>query len=182
MMRLLRSAALVSAAIVALACSSVTVPTAAPTGAPITTPTTELPPTPTIELPPTPPINGPSVAPGGGFCALVTEAEMSAIVGSSMSVSSNDSSGCFYNPPSFVPTIVIRSSPDETIEIGKLITTNGRDLTIGGNRAYYGEFSGALLYIEKGGRTLVIQAVWSLTGDELVQKVSQIGEIAIARF
>lgn len=79
--------------------------------------------------------------------------------------------------------MVLRHDSGETIQAGKLITANGRDLTIAGNPAYYGEFAGSLLYIEKGGgRPLVVQAIWDLEGDAGVQRISHIGELAAGRF
>jgi hypothetical protein len=143
-------------------------------------------------LPSLPPLDLPSIditlptlAPGGnttGACALVSEAEMSTIVGQTMTVRSSTGNECTYTSPSFTPSAIIRFDSGESIAAGKIITSNGRDLTIGGFPAFYGEFAGSLLYIEKGGRVLVIQTIWSLSGDEAVQKVSQMGELAVPRF
>jgi hypothetical protein len=130
-------------------------------------------------------INLPTLAPGGntaGACALVTEAEMSSRVGQPMTVQSNDGNECVWIAAQFTPSVIIRYDTQESIASGRLSTPNGRDLTIGGNPAYYGEFAGSLLYIKKGGRTLVVQAIWSFSGDEGVLKVSQIGELAASRF
>ena len=69
-----------------------------------------------------------------------------------------------------LPTIILRTGDNETIAVGKMIaTTNGQDLTIGGFPAYYGEFMGSLMWIEKNGRTLdAAGPVWSETGDAAV--------------
>lgn len=131
------------------------------------------------------PIDIPTVPPGGntsGACALVTEAEMGAILGVAMTVSSSDTTECTWTSPTILPSVVIRYESGESIATGKLITSNGRDLNLGGFPAYYGEFASSLLWIEKGGRTLVVQAIWSETGDAAVQKISQMGTTAIARF
>ena len=167
-MRLFKAVLLSSAGVLILACS-----------APINIPSI-----PPIVIPSIPPINIPTAEGGGtgGFCALVTAAEMGQALGQTMSVTADEASSCTYTAAQILPSIVIRSDSGETIETGKLITSNGRDLTIGGNRAYYGEFMGSLLWIEKGGRTLTIQAIWSLEGDQAVQTISRVGEIAVARF
>ena len=152
-------------------------------GAGITIPPIGLPSMPPIDIPSID-INLPTLAPGGntsGACALVTEAEMSTAVGAQMTVESNTGTQCTYISPTITPTAIVRYDSGETIAAAKMITSNGRDLTIGGNPAYYGEFAGSLLYIDKGGRILVIQLIWSLDGDEAVQKISQLGELAVAR-
>ena len=127
----------------------------------------------------------PTLAPGGstsGACALVSEAEMSSLIGQAMTVYTNSGTQCSWIAATVSPSVIIRHDSGETIASAKVITTNGRDLAISGYPAYYAEFAGSLLYIEKGGRVLVVQTVWSLTGDEGVQKVSQIGELALSRF
>ncbi len=147
---------------------------------------------PSFNIPPIPPIDPSSIAggiptlpPGGsttGACALVTEAEMSTLIGQAMTVYTNSGTQCSWISAAITPSVIIRYDSGESIEEGKRVTPNGRDLVIGGYPAYYAEFAGSLLYIEKGGRLLVVQTVWSLTGDEGVQKVSQIGELALSRF
>ena len=64
-----------------------------------------------------------------------------------------------------LPTVTLRFDSGESIATGKMIaSTNGQDLTIGGYPAYYGEFMGSLMWIEKNGRTLTLQAIWSEIG------------------
>ena len=146
---------------------------------------------PSFNIPPIPPVNPsaiggiPTLPPGGsttGACALVTEAEMSTLIGQAMRVYTNSGTQCSWIAATVSPSVIIRYDSGESIATGKVITPNGRDLLIGGYPAYYGEFAGSLLYIEKGSRFLVVQTVWSLTGDEAVQKVSPIGELAVSRF
>jgi len=176
-MRLLRLLLPVSTLILAVACTSIT---------PGTSPGATIPPVSSFVPSSIPPAGIPTVAPGGatsGACALITEAEMSSIVGAPMSVTSSEATECTWSPPAVLPTVVVRYESGESIQDGKLIAQgNGRDLTIGGNPAYYGEFAGSLLWIEKGGRTLVVQAIWGRRGDEAVQTISQVGEVVISRF
>jgi hypothetical protein len=81
-------------------------------------------------------------------------------------------------PDSIIP-IVIRYGEDESIAAAKLVTENGVDLTIAGNPAYYGELMGGILYIEKAGQTLVLQAPLST---ELKDALIAAGTVAITRF
>ncbi len=189
-MRIARLFLISAAVLVAAACTSITIPGQSPgaTIPPINLPSFQIP---SFQLPSNlpslPPIGIPTVAPGGdttGMCALVTEAEMSSIMGAQMSVSESSTSQCTWTSPSFLPTVILRTGDNETIAIGKMIaTTNGQDLTIGGFPAYYGELMGSLMWIDKSGRTLAIQVpVWSESGDAAVQKLSQIGTLAIGRF
>lgn len=133
-------------------------------------------------LPPLPdigptPVNGLSPA-----CQYVSEAEMTSLLGEAMTVSSSAGTQCTWSTGDFSPSVVIRYGTAETIANAKLVAPNGRDLTIGGNPAYFTDFAGALLYMEKAGRTFVVQAIWGLEGDAEVQKISQIGELAISRY
>ncbi|CAN5723248.1 hypothetical protein BH24CHL5_BH24CHL5_10140 [soil metagenome] len=173
-MRIQTLIVLAAGAVLATACTSIT------PGATVAPPSV-----PPIDLPSVPPIDLPTVAPGGntsGACALVSESEMTSMMGEPMTVSASEGTICTWTSTSILPTVVLRYDSGETIQAGKLITSNGRDLTIAGNPAYYGEFAGSLLYIEKGGRPLVVQAVWDLEGDAGVQRISQIGELAAGRF
>lgn len=146
---------------------------------------------PSLNIPPIPPINPssigniPTLPPGGsttGACALVTETEMSSIIGQPMTVYTNSGTQCSWVSAVVTPSVIIRYDSGETIDEGKQVTPNGRDVVIGGYPAYYAEFAGSLLYIDKDGRVLVVQTVWSLSGDQGVQKVSEIGELAVSRF
>ncbi|HYI22249.1 MAG TPA: hypothetical protein VEX62_06395 [Candidatus Limnocylindrales bacterium] len=189
-MRIARLLLVSAAVLVAAACTSITIPGQSPG--------TTIPPIPSLpsfqipsfqlpsNLPSIPPIGVPTVAPGGatsGGCALVTEAEMTSIMGQAMSATSSSPTECTWSAPSVLPTVTLRFDSGESIATGKMIaTTNGQDLTIGGFPAYYGEFMGSLMWIEKNGRTLTLQAIWSESGDPAVQKLSQIGTLAIGRF
>jgi hypothetical protein len=116
---------------------------------------------------------------GAGACHLVTQAEMDTVFGGTATITEDEDGTCNVTPPdSFIP-IVIRYGQDESIANAKLIVENGEDLTIGGNPAYYGEFMGGILYIEKGGQTLVLQAPLS-TEDK--DNLIAVANIAITRF
>ena len=96
-----------------------------------------------------------------------------------VTIEPGETGDCTITPPdSFIP-LVMRYGTSETIATGKLITSNGQDLTIGGSPAYYGEFAGGILYVEKGGQTLVLQAPLST---ELKDKLIAVANVAITRF
>lgn len=166
------------AAVLAAACAGGTVPGTSPgvsippivlpSGLPTLPPLTDIGPT---------PVNGQSPA-----CQYVSEAEMTSLLGEAMTVSSSAGSQCIWSAADLSPNVIIRYGTAETIANGKLFAPNGRDLTIGGNPAFFSDITGALLFIEKSGRPLVVQAIWSLEGDAEVQKISQIGELAVSRF
>lgn len=170
---------LVFIAALTAACAGATVPGTSPGVSipPIVLPSgiPTLPPLPDIGLPT--PVNGQSPA-----CQYVSEAEMTSLIGEAMTVSSSAGSQCTWSAADLSPNVIIRYGTAETIANGKLFAPNGRDLTIGGNPAYFSDITGALLFIEKSGRPLVVQAIWSLEGDAEVQKISQIGELAVSRF
>ena len=157
------------------ACSSGTVPGVSPvvTVPPITLPS-NLPTMPDLGLPT--PVGGLSPA-----CQLVTQAEMTSMMGEPMAGSSSVATECSWSGANITPTVIIRYDTGESIAGAKLAFPGGRDLTIGGSAAYYSDTASAL-YIEKGGRSLVLQAVWSLAGPEAYLKLAQIGELAASRF
>ncbi len=187
-MRSVRLFMVSAAVLLAAACTSITVPSNIPSfTVPSNMPSFQLPSN--LPIPSDfsiPPITIPTVQPGGatsGGCALVTEAEMTSIMGQQMTATSSSPTECTWTSPSVLPTVTLRFDSGESIATGKLIaSTNGQDLTIGGYPAYYGEFMGSLMWIEKNGRTLTLQAIWSETGAPAVEKLSQIGTIAIGRF
>lgn len=170
-LKMRRSLSLVIAGLLMAACSSVGPGTTIP---PVTLPTI----LPTIppQLLPTP-VGGLSPA-----CQLVTQAEITSVIGEPMTASSSVGTECSWSAARITPTVIIRYDTGESIQNGKLAFPDGRDLTIGGNPGFYVEVGGAVLYVEKGGRTLVVQAIWSLEGDAQLVKISQIGELAASRF
>jgi hypothetical protein len=113
-------------------------------------------------------------------CQLVTEAEMTSLIGEPMTGSSSVGTECSWSAETITPTVIFRYDTGESIQNAKIAFPGGRDVTIGGNPAYFVDLG--VLYIEKGGRTLVVQAIWSLDGDAELMKISQIGELAVSRF
>ena len=144
---------------------------------------------PSLTLPSLPPVVLPSLnlpTPVGGqspACQLVTEAEMASITGEPMSVSASVGSECTWSAADITPTVIIRYDTGETIATAKQVFTQGaRDLTVGGSPAYYASAPSTLLFIEKGGRPLVVQAIWSLEGEAEFTTIVRIGELAVPRF
>ncbi len=79
-------------------------------------------------------------------------------------------------------SVVIRFGFGQTLDDARAILSDGRELTILDSPAYYGQLAGSVVYIERGGETIVIQAIWGFEGEESVTRVSQIGEAALARW
>jgi hypothetical protein len=125
------------------------------------------------------PATTPGGQPGQGACHLVTQAEMDTVFGGTVTIVEEEDGGCNVTPPnSFIP-VNIRYGVDESIAVARDIVDNDEDLTIGGNPALYGELFGGILYVEKGGQTLVLQSPLST---ELRDKMIAVAEIAITRF
>ena len=154
----------------------------APTGTPVGTPGQTQAGTPTVQ--PTAP--GGTVAPGAGFCRILTEAEVEAALGAGdVSVVTDSDSGdsCTYTAGLFTATLNVRAEEGSSIEGAQFILGDQQQLTVGGNPALFGTFAGHLLYIVKGGNTLVLQAIWSEEDLAVARtKLAALGEIAIARF
>ena len=116
---------------------------------------------------------------GQPACALVTQGEMDAVFGGTATIEQSEDGTCSVTGPDSLIPIVIRYGENESISAAKMVVDNGEDLTVAGNPAYYGELMGGILYIEKGGQTLVLQAPLSTESKELLIGA---GFAAIARF
>jgi hypothetical protein len=118
-------------------------------------------------------------APGGSACRLVTQADADAALGAGATIAEEEDGSCNVTPAESIIPIVIRYGVNEDIATAKMIVDNGEDLTIGGSPAYYGELMGGILYIAKGGQTLVLQAPLSTESkDEMVA----LANLIITRF
>ena len=170
---------------VASACTTISAPPSIP---PINIPS--LPP---INLPSIPPINIPSIPPitlPSGIvippitlptaevpCALITTAEISAIVGSVSDQSSSTTACSFVGSDLTIYTVSLESG--SAIDSLKLVVPNGEDLTVGGNRAYYANFLGDTLTVEKGGNSLTIASPLQQGKKDTL---TAIANIALTRF
>ena len=157
-MHLFRVALLTALAAVAVACGGGAPATATPGG----------PGTPTNAPGATATVAPATGGPTGSACALVTQADADAALGAGATIEEQDDGACNVTPADSIIPIVIRYGEGESIAAGKLITENGQDLTIGGSPAYYGELMGGILYIEKGGQTLVLQAPLSTESKDVM--------------
>ena len=120
-----------------------------------------------------------AVVGGQPACALVTQAEMDTVFGGATTIEQQEDGTCNVTGPDSIIPIVIRYGEGESISAAKLVVDNGEDLTIAGNPAYYGELMGGILYIEKAGQTLVLQAPLSTESKDVLIGA---GTAAIARF
>jgi len=134
------------------------------------------------------PMGSETMEPGGEVdagssraCALVTPEEVSQITGSQMSITAATANECTYGSAEIFPIFVLRFGFGETIEAAKMIISNGRDLTISGLPAFYGELMGGILYVERGSDTLVVQAPLQAEGD-IASQMERIAELAVSRW
>ena len=171
-MNIVKFGLLSAIAIAAVACGGGAAPTAQPTGGQPTG-------TPGGTAAATPTTAPGTVVPGQDACALVTQVEMDAVFGGTTTIEKQDDGACNVTGPDSIIPIVIRYGVDESIAAAKLVIDDGEDLTINGNPAYYGELMGGILYIEKTGQTLVLQAPLSTESKDLLIEV---GTVAITRF
>ena len=160
----------IATVVFASACTTVTVPSIPPIP---TLPPINIPSLPPINIPSLPPINIPSIPPidipsgliptpvpaGDSTCRFVTAEEMAAIFGGPVNLVPGDTGDCTITPSTGSIGIVMRIGQGETLQVAKLIaSTNGQDLTVAGLPAWYGEFLGGILYVERNGNSLVLQA------------------------
>jgi hypothetical protein len=166
-MRLAKAVVIGALASVALACGAgITIPSIPP-----------IPSFPPIVLPSG--VVVPSVNPGSAQCALITAAEVQAILGVAVSDQSSSATDCTFLPTnSFTPMSLSLTSAGGIAGI-KIVASNGEDLAVGGNPAYYVNFVGDQLYVEKSNQTLLVYALGQ-TG--MRDKLIAIATIAITRF
>jgi len=110
---------------------------------------------------------------------------MSAIFGEAMSVTGSEGGACTWSAASMLPSIVYRVDSGEDIASAKaaseMLGYEGSDTQVAGNPAFYAKLMGAILYVEKGGHTLVVQA--PLMEDDPIQaQVTQVAEAILARW
>jgi hypothetical protein len=182
----MRSAlSLVFAGLVVAACGGSTPqisipPINIPTIPPINIPSNLLP----SNLPTMPPIEIPSnllpsVDPSNSACTLVTADEMAAVFGGAVTMTADESGSCQITPPNeFIP-ITLRRGVNESLDVARQILDDEVELTVGGNPAVYGNFVGDILYVDKGGQVLVIQAALQ---EGVQDKLVGIAEAALQRF
>ena len=121
---------------------------------------------------------------GTGFCRILTTAEVGAALGEPMTVAASEDDSCTYTAAALViPSLNVRTEEGDSREGARFILSDQEDLTVGGNPALFGTFAGHLLFIVKGGNTLVFQAFWGEEDNAVARaKLLQLGELAISRF
>ena len=148
-------------------------------------PSFSIPSIPPIVLPPgvsIPPINLPSADAGSGLCTLISPAEMGAILGGSVTVTSSESTSCTYTGTSLA-SVVIRTETGELSTAKFLMGDSAQDITIGPYPAVSGVFfGGPLVYIQKGSEQLVVQGVLIGEDDAARAKILQIAQTVGSRW
>ena len=144
---------------------------------------------PSIAIPSIPPIDLPSGLeiptigapnPGGGLCRLMTADEVSTAFGvPGMTVTETSDTSCTYT--SGLTALSMRTEQGD-LATAKMILSEARDITVGQYPAVVGGFMGVLLYIQRGGDQLVLQAVLIENSAENQAKVISAGTIAASRW
>jgi hypothetical protein len=171
-LRLSASAAVLGATVLLAGCNAAQV---------VPTPTAPQATTPVATTPPDGEATPPSNPSESRACQLVSAEEMAGIIGQPMTITDVEESSCTYTAESLFPIFVLRIGTGETIDAAKMITENGRDLTIGGLPAYYGEFMGGILYVQRGSDSLVVQAPLQ-ADDPIPAQIQAIAELAVTRW
>jgi hypothetical protein len=148
---------------------------------PINIPSFNLPSLPPFEIPSgidIPSIGAPN--PGGGLCRLLSAEEVSTAFGvPGMTVTETSDSSCTFS--SGLTNLTMRTETGD-LATAKMILGEAQDITIGQYPAVIGSFMGILLYIQKGGDQLVLQAVLIENNEENRAKVIQAGTLAASRW
>ena len=138
-------------------------------------------------IPSIPPIDIPSGIlpegdPNAASCQFVTPAEMSAIMGAQVSVTSSDASSCTYTLPSFA-AIVVATTPDSDMTgVRFLFGDSARDLTVGGFPAVSGVAIGQpAVYVQKPNGQLSVLGVLTGSDQATIDRLVQIANTAIPR-
>jgi hypothetical protein len=169
-MRLAKTLLIGALASAALACTGgVTIPT--------------IPPIPTFPgIPSIPPIDIPSGAlpsPGSVACTLLTVAEANTIMGGNMQDLSTAATDCTFLDSSTFASLSLSLTSGGGIAGIKFLANGGEDMAIAGFPAYYVNFAGDQMYVEKNNQTLFIFAVGQTDKrDQLIAAAN----IAITRF
>ena len=179
------SLSLLLAGLLVAACSSIGPGTTIPPIPPINIPSFSIPTFPPIVLPPgvsIPPIVFPSADPSGGLCRLVSTAEMAAAIGggATITVTETTDTTCTYLA-SPMTIISVRTESGDLSTAGILLS-EPKSITVAGNPALIGSFMGILLYINKGGQNLVVQAALMENSEANQQKIIAIGTTAASRW
>jgi hypothetical protein len=172
--------ALAGVAVIVAGCTSITIPSIPPI--PTVPPGFTIPPIPSI-----PPINIPSGLlpdgdPNAAACQYVTPAEMSAIMGAQVSVTSSDDSSCTYTLPSFAAIVVGTSGDTDMTGVRFLFGDSASDLTVGGFPAVSGIAIGQpAVYVQKPNGQLSVLGVLTGSDQATIDRLIQIANTAIAR-
>jgi hypothetical protein len=152
-------------------------PTPAPT--PAETPATTPAPTP-AETPATTPAGTPVA--GSGMCVL-SEAEMSEIMGTQMIQQPLGEDGsCTYAASGMgIPSVVLRMDAGDLSGARMLFGDSAQDVTVAGQQGLVGNFMGIIVYVLRGSQSFVVQSVLTDDTPEVRQQVIQVAEMAYPR-
>jgi hypothetical protein len=149
--------------------------------------TTPVPSIPPITIPTLPPIvlpSGllPSADANSGVCLLATPGEVTEIMGSQATVTSNDSTSCTYTLPNF-STIEVSVATDDLASARLLFGNTAKDLTVGNLPALSGTFFGQpMVYVQRGSAELQILGILTGSDDATIAKLVQIAQLAVTRW
>lgn len=176
-MRFAKVVAVGFVALVALACTSISIPSIPP----IVIPSFSIPPIPSGLLPSTVP--GTSIDPGSGMCRLLTTAEVGAVMGSTVSITESTSDSCTYTAASTFATINVRTETGDLTAARFLLGDTAKPITVGSLSGLSGTFvGGPLVYLQRGNDQLVLQGILIGSDDASVAKVVQLATVAASRW
>ncbi len=170
----------VGAVLIIVGCTSITIPSIPPI--PTVPPGFTIPP---ISLPsgfnlPSG-LNLPSADPNSGSCALISAAELSAIMGATYTVTGNDNSSCTYTGG--FSGVLISVTPDTDLTGARfLFGDSAADLTVGGFPAISGRVFGQPgVYVQRPADQLAVQGILLGEDPALIDRLVQVANTAITR-
>jgi hypothetical protein len=128
-----------------------------------------------------PPIEIPSADANSGLCTLISPAEVGAALGTPVTVTETKADSCTYTSGTLTANIVIHTETGD-LQTAKILLSEAKDITIGQYPAVIGGFMGVLLYIQRGGEQLVVQAVLMNNDAATQAQIINIGTIAASRW
>jgi hypothetical protein len=173
-MRFAKVASLGIAAVLAVACGGLTIPSI---------PAIPSFPIPSFGLP-----SGQTLPPGvipsaSGTCVFMTAAEVSSIWGSPATLTSTDNGDCDFTFGNF-STISISVENSTDLSGARIIFGNtAKDITVGGLPGISGAIFGqAAMYIQKGANQLQLLGILTGTDDATMAKLVQVATLAVSRW
>jgi hypothetical protein len=175
--------------LIAGACTSVTIPSIPPINIPSIPPINL--PSGGVTIPTFPPIINPSgginlpgvsIPPGTAACTLVTAAEVTSALGTSVTDTSDNPTDCSFITPNFV-TISVQSTTDTDMQgIQFLLGQTAQQINVGGFPGLAGSVLGQpAVYVQKPASQLQVLSILGGSDTTILTKLQAIAAIAVTR-